>query len=109
MIKVYKGIKQGSKDPSGFARDEAFDTLRGIILPITIFGALLVILFYLLGYSEFWFGPSGFFKVISVIASIAWVIWFVISRIILMLAKKLLAKAKQKVDTHVFNDVTPKD
>ncbi len=108
VFKLYKNIQEGTKNPTGFARDEAFDMLRSAVLLPTVVGALLVILFFILGYSSFWFGPSGFFKVMSIIASVAWIGWFFITRIILAFAKQVLHRAKQKVDSEIYHDVTPK-
>lgn len=108
VFRLYKNIQEGTKNPIGFARDEAFDLLKASIIPPTIIGAILVVLFSLLGYSSFWFGPSGFFKVMSIIASIAWLGWFFITRIILGFAKQVLRHAKQKVDSKIYHDVTPK-
>jgi len=107
VFHVYKNLKEGTKNPTGFAHDEALGLLKSVIIPPTVIGALLVVLFFLLGYSSFWFGPSGFFKVLSVIASIAWVIWFLITRTLLVFAKQILRHAKQKAD-HKLYDVTPK-
>ena len=107
VFHVYKNVKEGVKNPTGFAHDEALGILRGAIIPPTVLGALLVILFFLLGYSSFWFGPSGFFKVISIISSIAWIIWFLITRILLTFAKQILRHSKQKADEKLY-DVTPK-
>lgn len=109
VFTIYKGIKKGTKDPSGFAQEEAFELLRSLIMPLTVIGAIFVVLFFLLGYSSFWFGPSGFFKVMSIITSVAWLGWFLITRVLLMFAKRMLRHAKQKVDSKIFHhDVTPK-
>lgn len=108
VFKLYKNVKEGTKNPTGFARDEALGLLRAAIIPPTVIGAILVILFVLLGYSSFWFGPSGFFKVMSIIASVAWIGWFLITRIVLGFAKQLLRQAKHKVDSEIYHDVTPK-
>lgn len=108
VFKLYKNVKEGTKNPTGFAHDEAFSLLKAAIIPPTVIGAVFVILFVFLGYSSFWFGPSGFFKVMSVISSIAWLGWFVITRIILTFARQVLRHAKQKVDSEIYHDVTPK-
>ncbi len=109
FVKIYKNVKEGTKNPTGFAHDEALGLLRGAIVPVTAIGAVAVVIFFLLGFSEFWFGPSGFFKVVSIICSIAWFMWFVITQIVLMVAKNILKKAKQHIDAKVFeHDVTPR-
>lgn len=108
VFKLYRNVKEGTKNPTGFAHDEALGLLRGAILPLTIIGAILVVLFFLLGYTTFWFGPSGFFKVLSIIMSIVWVLWYIVTRILLIFAKQLLRQTKQKVDSKIYHDVTPK-
>lgn len=108
VFHIYKNLKEGAKNPTGFAHDEALGVLRTAVITPTIIGALFVILFFLLGYSSFWFGPSGFFKVMSIISSIAWLGWFLITRIILTFARQVLRHAKQKVDSEIYHDVTPK-
>lgn len=106
VFQVYKSIREGVKNPTGFAYDEALGLLRAVILPPTIIGALMVVLFFLLGYTPFWFGPSGFFKVMSIITSLAWLIWFFITRILFIFTKQILRQAKQKADQKLY-DVTP--
>jgi hypothetical protein len=108
VFKLYRNVQEGAKNPTGFARDEALGLLRTAIILPTLIGAVLVVLFYLLGYSSFWFGPSGFFKVMSIIMSISWIGWFFITRIILAFAKQVLRRAKQKIDSEIYHDVTPK-
>lgn len=108
VFKIYKNIKEGTKNPTGFARDEAFGLLKGAIVPFTVLGAIFVIFFFLLGFTPFWFGPSGFFKVVSVIMSFVWLGWFLLTRIILMFAKQLLRHTKEKIDSQIYHDVTPK-
>ena len=108
VFQIYNNVKNGVKNPTGFAHDEALGLLKGAIVPFTAIGAILVILFFLLGYSSFWFGPSGFFKVFSVISLIVWIIWFIITRILLMFARQILRHAKQKVDINIYKDITPR-
>lgn len=113
VFKIYRGIQEGTKDPSGFARDEALGVLRGIIIPFTIVGILFLVGIFLLGFTEFWFGPSGFFKVVFFVFLPVFLLWFLLSQIILSLAKRITHKAKKIVDQEFFTsketiDITPR-
>jgi len=109
VFRIYKNIKEGSRDPSGFACGEAFGAVKDILIPFTIVGVLFLVGFFTLGFSNFWFGPSGFFKVLFFLSSFVFLIWFFLMRFILSLTKKMLSQTKKSVDQHIFHDVTPKN
>lgn len=108
-IAIYKNIKEGRKDPTGFGRDQLVDLVKGVIIPFLIIGGLVLVLFGLLGFSPWLGGPFGFFKVIFVLGLLVFLIWLFILKIMFSSMKRFLNKVKSRVDEKVFHhDVTPK-
>lgn len=110
MITIYKNIKEGKQDPTGFGRDQLLDIIKGFIIPFLIIGFIILILFGLLGYSDLLgVGPFGFFKFVFIIGLIVFLAWLFVIKIIFSSLKSILNKAKSRVDAHVFHhDITPK-
>jgi uncharacterized membrane protein len=104
---IYRGLKA---DPTGFGKDEALGLIRGIIIPFMILGAILIILFGIVGYSDWLLiGPFGFFRFLFIVGLILYLIFTAILYTILKSIKKVLDKAKTRVDASMNfdHDVTP--
>jgi pilus assembly protein TadC len=110
VISIYKNVKEGRKDPTGFGRDQLVDMVKGFVVPFIVVGILILTLFALIGFSNILgIGPFGFFRVIFVLGLLVFVGWLFVLRIVFSSLKKVLNKAKDRVDSQVFHhDVTPK-
>lgn len=61
-FKIYRGTKKGVKDPTGFAFEQARETMIGIILlPVIIYAAVIVLL-GLMGFTDLIVHASGIAK-----------------------------------------------
>jgi len=109
MITIYKNVKEGKKDPTGFGRDQLLDITKGFVVPFVVVGSLVLLLFGFLGFTDILgVGPFGFFKIIFILGLVVFLVWLFILKIIFSSLKTMLNKAKDRVDNHTFHhDVTP--
>lgn len=89
---VFKG-NQFRKDPSGFLQDETKGFLNGLVFLPMIIPAFFVILFFILGYTDLFTGPYGFFKFVFWVSFIP----FVIILAIIVKAMRIIKGASKKV------------
>lgn len=108
VIQLYKNVQEGTADPTGFGRDQLMDIVKGIFIPFVVVGALVLVLFGLLGFSDVLsVGPFGFFRVVFWLGLIVFWAWVFISWVVITLAKKILGRLKNVADTKMSRDVTP--
>lgn len=109
VIQLYKNVKEGMADPTGFGRGQLLDIVKAFFIPFFIIGILALVLFALLGFGDaLSIGPYGFFRVVFWIGLFVFLIWAFFAWFVFLIAKKFLNKAKKKVDDHFSHDVTPR-
>lgn len=102
ILQVIKIAFKGNdfrKDPKGFAMDETNGFLNGMILMPFLFPSLLVILFFILGYTSLLTGPYGFFKFVFWVTFIPLSIflYFIINTL------KMIKRTNKNVADNVIN------
>lgn len=108
VIQLYKNVKEGTADPTGFGRDQLLDIVKGFFIPFIVVGVLIVTLFGLLGFSDVLsVGPYGFFRILFWIGLLVFLGWVFLSWVVLSLAKRFLGHAKKFTDEKIIRDVTP--
>lgn len=104
---MYSGLK---KDPTGFGKNQLLDFVKGIVFPFLFMGAGILVLFGILGVTD-WFsvGPFGFFKFLFIVGLIFYIFWVFVLYYLYKYLKKLVDKTKNIVDQNVNfdHDVTP--
>ncbi len=101
IIKKYKDIKNGAKDPAGFGQGVALDFVK---IPLTIFtitGVVSLGLLFLLGFTEVLTGPFSFFRFLFWFLLVPFVLLEVFFWSLFRKFKKLIQKAKNRVDERV--------
>lgn len=101
IIKTYKDVKNGVKDPSGFGQDTLLEIIKIPLVIFTIGGTLALALFFVLGFTSLLSGPFGFFKFVFWFLAIFFVILEVVFWKLYSKAKSLIQKAKNRVDEEI--------
>lgn len=101
IIKTYKDVKNGVKDPTGFGQDALLEMIKIPLVIFTVGGILALALFFALGWTETLGGPFGFFKFVFWFLAIPFVVLEIVFWKIYSKAKSLIQKAKNRVDEEV--------
>ena len=101
IIKTYKDVKNGVKDPTGFGQDALLEMIKIPLVIFTVGGILALGLFFVLGWTEILGGPFGFFKFVFWFLAIPFVILEIVFWKIYSKAKALIQKAKNRVDQEI--------
>ncbi len=101
LIKTYREVKNGVKDPTGFGKDALLETIKIPLLVFTVGGILALALFFILGWTELLSGPFGFFKFLFWFLAIPFVILEIIFWKLFSSFKRLVQRAKNRVDESV--------
>ncbi len=99
ILKIRKTIKEARENPSALAGEEIRGVLWGLFVIPIIIGALVVVLFFLIGYTDVLGFTWGFFKIlfwISLFVSLA--IFSVVKKIIKAVGKGATVATKKVVD-----------
>ncbi len=98
IIKTYRDVKSGVKDPTGFGKDALLEIIKIPLLVFTVGGVLALVLFFILGWTDLLSGPFGFFKFVFWFLFIPFFILEIVFWKIYSKAKALVQKAKNRVD-----------
>lgn len=101
IIKTYKDVKRGASDPTGFGQDLLLSSIKGPLLLFTISGGLALLVFLVLGFTEFWFGPSLFFKILFFFFGLPYLFLQIIFWSIYKKTKRLVERLRRRVDDEV--------
>jgi O-antigen/teichoic acid export membrane protein len=107
IFKTISDVRKGVKDPTSFGEELAIDVVKGPILVFTIIGVLFLLLMFMLGYTEVFGHPYGFFKVVFWLLAIPFFIIDLTLWSVFRAYKALVKSAKKKVDDSKIIDVTP--
>ncbi len=101
VIKTYKDVRKGVNDPTGLGQDIALDVLKAPLILFTFAGLFGLVLFFILGWTELLSGPFGFFKFVFFLLLIPFTILEIVFWSLFNRFKKILQKAKNRVDESV--------
>ena len=101
ILKTYKDVRKGMNDPTGLGQDIALDVLKAPLILFTIAGIAGLVLFFILGWTELLSGPFGFFKFLFWFLAIPFVILEIIFWKLFSSFKRLVQRAKNRVDERV--------
>jgi hypothetical protein len=101
ILKTYKDVRRGVNDPTGLGQDIALDVLKAPLILFTIVGIAGLVPFFILGWTELLSGPFGFFKFVFFLLLIPFTILEVVFWSLFNRFKKILQKAKNRVDEHM--------
>lgn len=62
ILKIKKSIKDAQNDPNAFAKDQVRGILWGLVILPLLISTIVVILFFIIGYTELFGFQVGFFK-----------------------------------------------
>ena len=101
IFKTYRDVKKGVANPTGLGQEALLEVLSVPLFIFTIGGGLFIVFLGLLGWSELLGGPFGFFKFLCVFLGVPFLIltlifWSLFSRV-----KKLVRRAKERVDEEI--------
>ncbi len=94
-------MKKGVKDPTGLGKEMALDVLKIPLVIFTIVGIGALALFYILGWTELLSGPYLFFKFVFWFSLIPFSILQIFFWKLFKSFKKLVQKAKNRIDEEV--------
>ncbi|MCC7469668.1 MAG: hypothetical protein IT284_00805 [Bacteroidetes bacterium] len=98
IFKTYKDIKRGTADPAGFGQEMLLDVFKVPLILFTIIGSVVLILLFILGWTNILLNSLGIFKVLFFLIFIPFLILEIIFWSIFGRIKKLTGKAKEKVN-----------
>jgi len=100
-FKTYKDVKNGVANPTGFGQDALLEVVKIPLVLFTVGGVLALALFFILGWTEVLSGPFGFFRFLFFFLLIPFGVLQLVFWKLFSSFKKLVQKAKNRVDDEV--------
>ncbi len=100
-FKIYRDTKKGIKDPTGFAFEQARETMLGVILLPVIIYAVIVILLGIMGFTHLIVHASGVAKVFFWIFLVIGIVFGVPAYVFGVIINKLLTHGENMARPHV--------
>jgi hypothetical protein len=100
-FKTYRDVKNGVANPTGFGQDAILEVVKIPLIIFTVGGVLALALFFILGWTELLSGPFGFFRFLFWFLLIPFTVLQIFFWKLFSGFKKLVQRAKNRVDEEV--------
>jgi len=100
-FKTYRDVKNGVANPTRFGQNAILEVVKIPLVIFTVGGVLAFALFFILGWTEVLSGPFGFFRFLFWFLLIPFVILQIVFWKIFSSFKKLVKRAKNRMDEEV--------
>ncbi len=103
ILKTYKDMKKGVRDPGGLGKELALDIIKVPLLLFTILGGLFLVFMFILAFTSSLGGPYLFFKIVFILLTIPYILFQLIAWPIYRKLEGLAERAKSKINSKIID------
>lgn len=103
ILKTYKDMKKGVRDPGGLGKELALDIIKVPLLLFTILGGMFLVFMFILAFTASLGGPYLFFKIVFILLTIPYALFQLIAWPIYRKLERLAEGAKNKINEKIVD------